>query len=834
MSIDNVQDITPRIQYVASGGQTVFPYPFPIFDDSDLVVDVDGVVLVITTNYTVSGAGDDNGGNVTLTAGATAGQVVTIYRDIAIARDTDFQQNGPWRSAAINDELDRMTLIDQQLELATTRALRVNVNDEADFDDLVLPSASARASRFLAFDANGEPVMSAGTGADAGLREDIATGAAGAVTFVDTVADMKALTGLVDGAVVVTKEYATGKGGGGTYLYYTTPPSTADSFIYHDQTTGGGQFKLLDAKKNILQAGADSSGGSDFTPILQRVFDSGANSVDVPSGTYAFLTAPEFASPSDVTFVGECPETSIFTWASGSFALKSVSDVKFLDIGFVATKSDAIYPDIRVSNYANITFENCHFSGFGGLTANKAGSTCLFLLSSDTSSSTIAAGNSVGARVIRCKFYGDARKTNFAVRVHNNDFTATTATNKGAVIDGCEFNDFNWNACEIAGVTVSNCIVTNCVANSCGLAPFEIDKGSHSNIVDGCTINRLLGNIDLVANPNTRTYVAVVQGFDPTTGYAYNNRVSDITAYLLKADLDAYGKGCAAVNLSYAQRNTVDGVTVYCDGVPVRGGTGRFGLACVSFDTASGNTVKNVTVTNASTGIVQPIAQNAAMTSQEPNVFESIRNIGTMTEEPIQIDAGAGAGAFIRVIMRDLSFSTDFSQPYNAGPNYYAIRAIASGSSSHFVKISDSVFKIPAAATNWLAFDNISRFGLNNVMVDEGGAPLLATRFVDSGGGANPTYFGISNVSQNFAQEPIDLLNAFQNLDATAIIVAGIGDSGFPYFGPAVVFSSGQPNFPAAANWNQNLRVERLTKVAASFFGWTIAAGAWRTYGTVN
>ena len=41
-SIDTVNDIIPRVQYVAAVGETEFEYPFPIFEDADLVVDVDG------------------------------------------------------------------------------------------------------------------------------------------------------------------------------------------------------------------------------------------------------------------------------------------------------------------------------------------------------------------------------------------------------------------------------------------------------------------------------------------------------------------------------------------------------------------------------------------------------------------------------------------------------------------------------------------------------------------------------------------------------------------------------------------------------------------------
>lgn len=345
MSIDNVQDITPRIQYVATGGQTIFPYPFPIFDDGDLVVDVDGAVLVITTNYTVSGAGDDNGGNVTLTAGATAGQIVTIYRDIAIERDTDFQQNGPWRSAAINDELDRMTLVDQQLELATTRALRVNVNDESDFDDLVLPGATARASRFLAFDSSGNPTVSVGTGADAGLREDIATGAAGAITFVDAVANMEALPGLVDGAIIHRAGYSSSRDGGDIFAEYVSGSSaTPNLYDTFQPDTGGGRFLIIKTgggPVDIRKAGAVGNGLTDASAACQSILDSG-DSVFIPRSASGFVLGDINLALANQSIVGDPARSLIIAEDSDIFNIRaSKVAIQNLDVSCTAMTTSA-------------------------------------------------------------------------------------------------------------------------------------------------------------------------------------------------------------------------------------------------------------------------------------------------------------------------------------------------------------------------------------------------------------------------------------------------------------------------------------------------------------
>jgi len=127
-SIDDVQDLSPRDQYVAASMQTAFDYTFPIFLDEDLVVDIDGEVQVLTTDYTVTGKGNDTGGTVTLIRAIgdelVGGEIVTIYRDIAIARDTDVQQNGPWSSVNYNDEMDKVFLIMQELKNKVGRAIR--------------------------------------------------------------------------------------------------------------------------------------------------------------------------------------------------------------------------------------------------------------------------------------------------------------------------------------------------------------------------------------------------------------------------------------------------------------------------------------------------------------------------------------------------------------------------------------------------------------------------------------------------------------------------------------------------------------------------------------
>ena len=146
-----IGDVAPRIQYVASGSQTVFTYPFPIFKPTDLQVFVDGVRE--TDGYTVSGAGRSEGGAVIFTAPPRAGAVITLRRLLRIERVSDFQESGELRARVLNDELDYQTAALQQIADDLTRAIQTEPTDFG--GPLILPPRTARASRLLGFDSGG-------------------------------------------------------------------------------------------------------------------------------------------------------------------------------------------------------------------------------------------------------------------------------------------------------------------------------------------------------------------------------------------------------------------------------------------------------------------------------------------------------------------------------------------------------------------------------------------------------------------------------------------------------------------------------------------------------
>ena len=151
-----VSSTTSKVSYSASSSQTVFAYTFKIFADADLKVYVNDVQKTLTTDYTVSDAGETSGGNVTFGTGLTAADSVVIERVLTLTQGTDYVENDPFPAETHEDALDRLTFVTQQHQDALDRTVKfaTTVTDAGDVE--VLGTAAVRASKLFAFDSAGD------------------------------------------------------------------------------------------------------------------------------------------------------------------------------------------------------------------------------------------------------------------------------------------------------------------------------------------------------------------------------------------------------------------------------------------------------------------------------------------------------------------------------------------------------------------------------------------------------------------------------------------------------------------------------------------------------
>lgn len=126
---------TSSISYTLNGVTTAFPVPFYFLADAHLTAwylpsATTSVPRLLTLNsdYTVAGAGDEDGGTVTLTPVLANGQLL-ISRALPIEQLTEYPANTPFPASSHERALDYLTMVCQQLAAQIARALTADPSD---------------------------------------------------------------------------------------------------------------------------------------------------------------------------------------------------------------------------------------------------------------------------------------------------------------------------------------------------------------------------------------------------------------------------------------------------------------------------------------------------------------------------------------------------------------------------------------------------------------------------------------------------------------------------------------------------------------------------------
>lgn len=101
--------------YIANGVTTQFAYKFYLLFATDMQVFVGGLKKTLNTDYTVTGVGNSQGGNVVFTIAPANGLEVLIKRATPYTRQTDYADNGDLLADVVNDDFDRIWLALQEI-----------------------------------------------------------------------------------------------------------------------------------------------------------------------------------------------------------------------------------------------------------------------------------------------------------------------------------------------------------------------------------------------------------------------------------------------------------------------------------------------------------------------------------------------------------------------------------------------------------------------------------------------------------------------------------------------------------------------------------------------
>jgi len=169
-----ISSTTVKNSYNGDNSTTTFNYTFKVFADSDLQVIIRSAlgtetVKTITTHYTVTGAGNANGGSVIFTAGniPASGETVVIRRAVPQTQAIDYIANDPFPAESHEEGLDRAMMTLQQVQEELDRSIKISRTNTMTSTEFTVGAAS-RAGKILGFDDNGELVVSQELGTYAG------------------------------------------------------------------------------------------------------------------------------------------------------------------------------------------------------------------------------------------------------------------------------------------------------------------------------------------------------------------------------------------------------------------------------------------------------------------------------------------------------------------------------------------------------------------------------------------------------------------------------------------------------------------------------------------
>ena len=134
--------------YLGNGATAFFAYDFRVLSDEHLrvtVVDAAGIetILVLASDYSVTGVGNAQGGSVVLTAPLATGLRLVITRDVPATQEVDLQNQGPFFAETIERAFDKLTMVAQQGKEEDSRSVSLSVT--SDGVSALLPDAVANA-----------------------------------------------------------------------------------------------------------------------------------------------------------------------------------------------------------------------------------------------------------------------------------------------------------------------------------------------------------------------------------------------------------------------------------------------------------------------------------------------------------------------------------------------------------------------------------------------------------------------------------------------------------------------------------------------------------------
>lgn len=116
------------VSYLGDGVTTLLPVPYYFLEQTHLLVtrvnlDASTSTLILGSDYSVAGAGNQAGGSITMFVAPAIGVQIIIDRAVPATQETDYVPNDPFPAESHERALDKLTMLIQQANAGLGRAL---------------------------------------------------------------------------------------------------------------------------------------------------------------------------------------------------------------------------------------------------------------------------------------------------------------------------------------------------------------------------------------------------------------------------------------------------------------------------------------------------------------------------------------------------------------------------------------------------------------------------------------------------------------------------------------------------------------------------------------
>ena len=375
----NINAVTRRVVYTGSAGTGPYSFTFEVLVQTDLAVYFDSTKLTLTTDYTVT-INANGTGSITIVTGTnvpstpTSSNTITIIGARDIERTTDFVTAGELRAAALNEQLDALTIFDQQIAEENKRQLIAPEYDPAHVDDggtldMTLPAKASRLGKLLGFNSStGNPEATTGRVLTVNVS-DVAVDGGGnsqpaTVSYTEStgVLNLGIPTGDTGATGATGSTGAAGSDGtdgvGGLPYTFSTTTSDADP--------GAGQIRLNNAtlgsvSQIFIDDSSAASGNPDVSAFIltwddsTQTSDRGQVTITKKSAQENFATYKISGASTDASGYVKLAVTHIVS--NGSFSNSDAVLVSFVRTGNAGSLADPMTTrgDIIVRDSSNAT-----------------------------------------------------------------------------------------------------------------------------------------------------------------------------------------------------------------------------------------------------------------------------------------------------------------------------------------------------------------------------------------------------------------------------------------------------------------------------------------------